>query len=292
MRPRPTLTRIAIPGLALALWEWAGAEPTLFFVHANGFHGRCWDGVIELLPECRCLAIDLRGHGRSDTPAPPVDWRPFGEDVAAVARARGLRGAIGVGHSIGGHAAALAAALAPESFARLLLIDPTIFARDRYRGARPGEHFVARRRAHWESPEAMVARFAGREPYDRWEPRVLRDYCEYGLLPAPDGDGFLLACPPAFEGAAYQISTAAGSDPYPEFARLVQPTLIVRSGAVERSPEAGFSASPTVPDLATHLAHARDHLDREHSHFLPMESPMRVADYVRQLLVADAATFR
>ena len=291
MRPSPTLAHITLPGCALAVWEWAGAGPTLFFVHANGFHGRCWDAAIELLPDYRCLALDLRGHGRSERGEPSADWRPFGEDVAAVAEVLGVRGAVGIGHSIGGHALALAAALAPEAFGRLLLIDPTIFARERYRGARPGEHFVARRRARWASVEAMVERFAGRPPYDTWEPRVLRDYCRYGLLPAPDGDGLVLACAPAFEGALYQVSSAEGSDIYPELARIGQPTLIVRAGAVEPGPGAGFSASPTTPDLVTRLARARDHLDRDHSHFLPMESPARVAAYVRELLAADLAMF-
>lgn len=283
MRPRPTLEWLATPGCTLAVWDWAGPGPTLLFVHANGFHARCWDAVIELLPGHRCLALDLRGHGRSEGVAPPADWRPFGEDVAAAGRALGLRGASGIGHSVGGHAVALAAALAPEVFDRLLLIDPTIFARARYRGAREGEHFVARRRARWDSSGAMIARFADREPYSRWEPRVLRDYCEYGLLPAPDGAGFVLACAPAFEASVYQTSTAARSDPYPELARLTQPTTIVRAGAVERSPEAGFLASPTVPDLATRIVGARDHLDRDHSHFLPMESPARAAAYVREI---------
>lgn len=284
MRPRPTLERLALPGCELAVWDWAGAGPPLLFVHANGFHGRCWDAVLELLPGYRCLALDLRGHGRSAQAAPPADWRPFGEDVAAAGRALHLRGAVGIGHSVGGHAVALAAALAPDVFGKLLLIDPTIFARERYRGARTGEHFVARRRARWESPEAMVERFADREPYSLWEPRVLRDYCEWGLLSASDGDGYTLACAPAFEGSVYQTSTAARSDPYPELARLTQQTLIVRTGAVERSPEAGFLASPTVPDLVTQIAGARDHLDRDHTHFLPMESPGRAASYVNEVV--------
>src|SRR5262245_40154150 len=123
MRNSPALESVEVNGVRLAVWDWDGPDGTLVFVHANGFHGRCWDQVIALLPEYRCLAVELRGHGRSEKLAPPDDWRPFGEDLAALAGAVGLRGAIGVGHSIGGHAAALAAALVPEAFARLVLID-------------------------------------------------------------------------------------------------------------------------------------------------------------------------
>ena len=50
------------------------------------------DQVIALLPEYHCYAIDLRGHGRSSKPAPPYDWRFFGEDVAAVGAALATSG--------------------------------------------------------------------------------------------------------------------------------------------------------------------------------------------------------
>ena len=283
MRTPPVLTPVAVNGVSIAVWDWAGPGETLLFVHANGFHARCWDQVIALLPEYRCLAVDLRGHGRSDKPSPPASWRPLGEDIAAVARHFGLRGAVGVGHSIGGHATTLAAALAPDAFARLVLIDPTIMDRARYQGAREGDHFVAQRRNAWDSPAAMYDRFAGRDPFNRWRPAVLRDYCEYGLLPAPDGNGYVLACPPAFEAALYQVSVAVESDIYPEIARLALPVLIVRTGAVTRTPGTGanFSVSPTVPDLAAYFSNARDVLDRDFSHFLPMESPERAAEHIR-----------
>src|SRR3546814_6883623 len=50
----------------------------------------------------------------------------------------------------------------------------------------------------------MRARFADRPPYANWDPRVLADYCTYGLLPAAEGEGFELACPPALEASVYQ----------------------------------------------------------------------------------------
>ena len=282
MRTPPTLLQINVHGTTIAVWDWAGPGETLIFAHATGFHGRCWDKVIALLPEYRCLAVDLRGHGRSDKPTLPQSWRPFAEDVAAVARALDLRGAIGVGHSAGGHAIALAAALTPEAFARLVLIDPVAFAPERYTGVRTGEHFVAQRRDRWASPEAMAARFADRTPFSRWAPGVLEDYCTHGLLPAPDGDGYVLACPPAFEGATYQASSAEASNPYPVIATLPQPTLVVRAvGAQRTGTGPDFSVSPTIPDFADRFPHGRDLVDRSHTHFLPMESPEATAEYIR-----------
>jgi alpha-beta hydrolase superfamily lysophospholipase len=53
-------------------WEWKGRQPTILFSHACSFHGRCYDRVInEALHGYHVIAIDLRGHGRSQKHPPP-----------------------------------------------------------------------------------------------------------------------------------------------------------------------------------------------------------------------------
>jgi lipase len=276
----PTLSYHRVNGVELALFEWPGEGAPVFFAHATGFHARCWDEVIHRLPGRRCIALDMRGHGRSGKPAPPYDWRDFGRDAAALARELDLQGAIAVGHSKGGHAVTLAAALEPGRFGSLLLADPVILPRAAYHGPRAeGPHFAARRRNHWRSPEEMFQRFRTRPPFDRWDPAVLRDYCEHGLLPAPDGHGFVLACPPEIEAAVYAASASA--DIYEEIGALEIPVRVLRAGRSRaRAPEGermDMSASPTAPDLATHFKHAEDIFLPGHSHFIPMEDPGLVA---------------
>jgi pimeloyl-ACP methyl ester carboxylesterase len=265
-------------GAELAWYERPGEGPPLVFVHAAGFHGRCWDQVAARLAGRRCCALDLRGHGRSAKPAPPYRWPRFAQDLAELGRALDLRGAVGVGHSLGGYAVALAAALAPEVFARLLLIDPVILPRALYGSAPPGEHFAARRRDRWPSPAAMYERFRDRPPFSRWRPEVLRDYCEHGLLPAPDGDGYVLACPPAVEASIY-LSSAA-DDPYPHLAQVRAPALVLRAGQPARD-VTDMEASPTAPDLAAHFPDGQDVHLPGYSHFLPMEDPELVARLLR-----------
>src|SRR5260370_13141450 len=123
MPPEPSERKLPINGLNITVWEWPGDGAPILFCHATGFHGRCWDRVIRRLAGRHCYAIDFRGHGRSGKPDPPFLWRSFGEDLAELARQLGLKHAIGVGHSMGGHALTLAAALAPAAFSRLLLLD-------------------------------------------------------------------------------------------------------------------------------------------------------------------------
>lgn len=284
----PELHLIAHDDIDLAVWEWPGAGTPLLLVHANGFHGRCWDQVIAYVPDRHCYAVDLRGHGRSSKPEPPYTWRAIGDDVAAIARKLGLHDALGVGHSLGGHALAHAATIIPAAFRALLLIEPVILPRSSYAGPRPPEHFAARRRNHWASPQAMEQRFKDRLPFSRWHPAVLHDYCTYGLLPAPDGAGYMLACPPAIEAAIYAAGVEA--DIYAELPAITMPVRLVRAGTLEPTQVWDMSASATAPDLVQHVPRAEDVYLPEYTHFVPMEHPALIAQHIRDLLDTSQGT--
>lgn len=266
-------------GIDLAVWRWPGDLPAIVLSHATGFHGRCWDQIVARLPNRLCIAPDLRGHGRSSKPQPPYHWRPFGQDLAALLIEMDIRDAVGVGHSMGGHSTVLAAALQPQSFARLLLLDPVIRPRSSYTGPSPEVDFVLRRRDSWASPEQMFQRFKDRMPFQSWDVATLRDYCNYGLLPDPEGNGFVLACPPAVEASIYAHNSEKESDLYEEIPRIHLPVHIVRSRAGEFG-VSNFQASPTVPELASFFPNGRDTALTEVSHFIPMEAPDVVAELI------------
>lgn len=280
----PIEHRIRTPVLEIAAWEWPGTEPAVFLAHANGFHGRIWDRTIAELAGRRCIAVDLRGHGRSDKPAPPYAWRELGADLAAVGRVMGIAGALGVGHSLGGHAVAVAAALSPSMFGALLLLDPVIFAPDVYRQPALPPHFAARRRQRWASPQALRERLQGSAPFSRWRGDVLVDYCRWGLLPASDGDDWTLACPPAVEGAIYDASAAPATDIADLLPRIAVPARVIRAGRLLQSGTWDMEASPTDPRLAERLPRGVDtHLPR-HTHFFPQEVPELVAGLIEQTM--------
>ncbi len=267
-----------VNGVRLALFERPGRDPPILFLHATGFHARCWSRVAALIPGRRALAIDMRGHGLSSKPDPPYEWSGFGEDVASVARRLDLRGACGIGHSMGGHSLALAAALAPEAFSKLLLVDPVILPPHSYAAAPRPPHYARKRRNRWTSPAEMFERFKDRPPFRDWDPAVLRDYCDYGLTAAPDGDGYVLACPPAIEGAIYEASALPGADLYGRIERIAIPVTVVRSArALGANAGIDMAASPTAPDLAARFQNGRD-LPTPYSHFIPMEAPAFIAD--------------
>lgn len=263
----------------LAVWERPGAGPPLLFTHATGFHGRLWDRIIEGLPDRHCFAIDLRGHGRSDKDLPSYDWRRFGEDTALVAQELSLHDAIGVGHSLGGYAMALAAAIEPAAFQKLLLLDPVIQMPDRYDGHAKAVDFIARRRLRWNSPEEMFDRFRTRLPFSNWQPDILRDYCQYGLL--PEGDEFILACPPKIEATIYERSNWPDADISAELATIETPATIVRSAKLMTREHFDLSASATDPNLSQRMPNARDVYLPHCTHFIPMEHPELVIDALK-----------
>ena len=280
----PDYRLLHVNGLDIAVFEWGQPrvdQPAILFIHATGFHARIWDQTIAHLPDYHCFALDLRGHGRSSAAPPPYFWNFFAEDVLAVAEALGLSGAIGVGHSIGGHAVTLAAARQPNLFARLLLIDPVILPREMYVGVVELNHFSAKRRNEWKSPDEMFERFKDRPPFNAWKPAVLHDYVEYGLLPNPNGDGFVLACAPEFEAASYNYGSATNI--YPEIATLHIPVTILRAHRSTDNFITNMADSPTAPDLAAQFPNAVDVHLPQYSHFIPMEAPELVAEYVRKL---------
>ena len=273
--PAPRLTIYRLNGFEQAVWEWPGEGPPILLCHATSFHARCWDQVIAHLPGRRVLALDFRGHGASEKPEPPVHWRPMGQDVAELSRALGICGAVAAGHSMGGHALALAAALEPGAFSSLLLLDPVILPEEAYRGPYPPLDFVLKRRGRWDSPQHMFDRFRSRSPFDRWDENTLRAYCDYGL------NGTNLACPPAVEASIYANSSAVDANIYPELAAIQIPVHLVRS----RDPYqyGSFSGSPTNAGLARHFQNGRDTKLEGLSHFIPMEDPALTAELILSL---------
>lgn len=276
-----------VNGIDLCFFEWRAAEApagTTLLVHATGFHARCWDRTVQHL-QGHVIAVDMRGHGRSSKVA-PYSWDAFGQDVTALLEHLDLRQVVAVGHSMGGHSVTQAAARAPERIVRLVLVDPVIMAPERYADAgqwgglrQAADHPTSKRRDHWASADEMYQRFHDRRPFSTWQPDVLRDYCEWGLLPDPAGTGFVLACPPLVEATIYMGSSSL--DIYSQIDSVACPVTVLRApGREEGDGVMDFSKSPTWSGLAGRFRNGRDVFLAEHTHFIPMEDPLLTANYI------------
>ena len=288
---QPVLHRIGANGISLAYFEWhaelRGTQPTLLMAHATGFHGRVWDPIIKRLPDRHVIALEQRGHGRSET-TEIEGWGIFGRDLAAFATALDLSAAIGIGHSMGAHALVQAAAYEPTRFSRLILIDPVILEPLVYHRTPAPEgsvHPAARRLNRFDSVQMMIDRFADRPPYSVFAAESLRAYCEHALVAADDCRGFRLACAPITEARIY-LTSWRNAGVYASIRALKIPVLIVRArlpAADRKSPD--FGSSPTWPGLVSEFHDAREIYLPDRSHLVPMEDPIRIASVIKDELM-------
>ena len=93
----------------VATYDLGGTGGDVLMVHATGFCAGVWTATAHHLDGVgRLAALDVRGHGRSSTPAGGMDWHGTADDVLAAVDALGLERPFGVGHSMGGASLLLA----------------------------------------------------------------------------------------------------------------------------------------------------------------------------------------
>lgn len=264
--------------LSVAIWPGTGGYPGVFLMHATGFAKEVWDPVVVELRRRGvvglCAAADQRGHGDSGVPEPPFAWAALGRDVAAVLEVLGGSW-IGVGHSSGGAAIAMAQIVSPDLFEALLLIEPIIFPPPHLRiEDHPFAALALRRRVFFADRDDALANFAGKGLFARWDRRALDAYVDSALR--CDGDQLRLKCDPETEAEFYR--TGSGHDAWDHLDSIGVPVTLM-AGSDSNSHPAAFvglleerfqDVTVLVVDGATH--------------FVAMERPNLVANAVFDLI--------
>jgi pimeloyl-ACP methyl ester carboxylesterase len=103
----------------------AGGPERVVCLHGLAQHGGVYDGLGRRLAALghSVLAVDLRGHGKSDR-EPPWSTSTHVEDVLETVEAEEIERVTWVGHSFGGRVAAALAAESSERTQGLVLLDP------------------------------------------------------------------------------------------------------------------------------------------------------------------------
>jgi pimeloyl-ACP methyl ester carboxylesterase len=295
-----SVTRRTIPigdgegdALSLGALEWPGSGPPLVLVHATSFCAEVWGPAWRAaraagLGARRVLAIDQRGHGRSDTPSKPsaYAWTRVAGDVAAVLAEELVAedSALLVGHSSGGTAVLAAAAICPDRVAGVAVVEPVLFEppepgvdADSFAGSRLFAERALKRRARFDDREAARAALESRFPYSGFAESALEACLDGGFQVTEEG-ALELRCAPQTEAWAYQ--GAAALDLWPLIPRIEAPIQVI---AAEHS----AMPAPLLERLRGCRGGVRVDRVADTTHFAVMERPEPVgallADFIREL---------
>jgi pimeloyl-ACP methyl ester carboxylesterase len=269
--------------------DWGGSGPALHFAHANGFPSATYRKLIENLT-CRhhVVSMDARPLWPNSKPSALRDWWPFADELREELNRRGLRGIIGVGHSLGAATSLLAASTDPGLFSAVVAIDPLLMTgvHSLFWGAVKAvglQHKIPivrgarRRRQLWPDRLAVLSAYSSKKVFSSWDPEVLEDYIEAGTVDLPDG-GVRLRYPKEWEA---RIFSAAPHDLWPHLRKVSVPTLFVQGENSDTFLDAARKKiEKEVPGARTVVIPGA-------SHFVPMERPTELARLVDDFLETE-----
>lgn len=246
------------------------------FAHATGFCGKVWRPVRAQLAQFASTIWDFRGHGHSVSARERRSWWEMADDVLAVreslSHTSGDTRVVGVGHSMGGAALVMAELLEPRSFDALVLVEPILFGPP-YRPAHdhPLVGLALRRRAVFESRDAVESSYSAKPPFETWDPEALSGYVDGGFI---ESEGEVrLACRPTSEAEVFAASAVHAA--WERLEAITIPVTILY-GADTDTFEPGHAEA-----MALRFRNAIVESVPGTGHFLPMERPELIATAVR-----------
>ncbi|MDA9477931.1 alpha/beta hydrolase [Bradyrhizobium sp. CCBAU 65884] len=275
--------------IAMLQWGESGKPPALL-VHGTGFVADVWDEVArELASTYTVYALDRRGHGASHKPG-AHHFLDYAEDVCRVVDAIGLRDVYGIGHSAGATDLLLAAKLLPGRFTRLFVMEPTIMDPRAARAGGLDEESLSRvegtlrRRAEFDSADAVFERYRTAPAFADWTVTSLRAYVRHGFVPLENGRVRLCCTPeteaailrPIYEAMAQVYVGDARGNPFGLLAEIdcpVRVTTAAKSGPIYW--EMARRAVTLIPQVSTMVF-------EDAGHCVAQEAPTAVVEAVRE----------
>ncbi|PCH36732.1 hypothetical protein WOLCODRAFT_82589 [Wolfiporia cocos MD-104 SS10] len=180
---------------------------TLLFTHGIGAHKEVWEPMLEiLLRNANAIgihdawSIDWQSHGDAAAVNDLV-LREIPDGISTREYAVGLRAfamslfmkscseIIGIGHCAGSSALLLSTHTTPVPYAAIVLVEPglyerTVWYKDHEKhmaSCKAMYDAISGRRDTWNSREEATAFFKQRDPWKRWDERVLNAHVVYGL---------------------------------------------------------------------------------------------------------------
>ena len=120
----PVERTATLNSLTLYYRDWGGSGKSIILLHGLASNSRIWDLVAPILASnSSVIAIDQRGHGKSDKPRGCYDFNSVTDDIAQFIIKMKIDNPIIVGHSWGGSVALSLAVRYPSLVSGLCFID-------------------------------------------------------------------------------------------------------------------------------------------------------------------------
>ncbi|BDZ47203.1 alpha/beta hydrolase [Naasia aerilata] len=248
-----------------------GSGPAIVLLHGTSANHAVWEPVAEALAEhATVIALDQRGHGRSDKPAQGYTGRDFAGDVVTVLDALGIERAIVGGHSLGGRNAWTVGALHPGRVDAVVSVDYTPYVE-----ASVLDDLAARvAGGHRAFPDVAAIEDYIRGRYPRILPGAVERRARWGYTQRADGQWWPLADPDAMQQLIEGFRTPWDA----EFRAVSAPMTSIRGASSRIVSEAAWSAA--IADRPQD----RWILVNDADHYIPEEHPELVAaEFVRLL---------
>ena len=249
----------------VACRDFGGTGRCLLMLHGLAGHSGEWSEVAAALAgDFRLIALDQRGHGRSEREPSDLSRPAFVGDVVAVVEQLSLAPVVLIGQSMGGNTAFLAAAAHPGLVESLVVIeaspdgpDPELPAHIR--------RWLDGWPASFADEDQAKAFFAsqGLSPVAWCKGLERRDD---GLSPAFEDD-VMVKC----------IAELAACDYLTEWRSIRCPTLVVRA-------ERGYLDERHLAELAHALPHGQSLTIPNAGHDVHLDAPKQLAEEIRRFL--------
>jgi pimeloyl-ACP methyl ester carboxylesterase len=226
------LSWVSVTGreVRLEALDFGGEGSAVLLLHGLAGTAREWDDTAAWLTEThRVVALDQRGHGRSERRPADVSRDAFVADAVAAIEQFELAPVALIGQSLGGHTAFLVAAARPELIRSLIVAEASPASEDR---GKPGEIEAALSSwpAEFASVEAAEEFFGGDTPRGRAWARNLD-----GLRPSFDVDVMV------------RTIAATTEARWEEWQRVEAPTLIVRGDQGDLTEDQAVEMAQALP---------------------------------------------
>lgn len=253
------------------------------FSHANGFPGSSYNYLFSLLPEHEVTYVEKMGHG--DYPL-NNDLHNYAEELVVEIQKRHKEPVIGMGHSVGAVVTLIAAAIKPELFKQVILLDPVLFSkRKRYvlklckalglmDKITPAGRAV-KRRSQFSSREEAGSYFRDKTLFKHFHPNCFDDYIQHGLT---DNN----------HGVELSISADIEADIFRNVLLNIPKKLKKVPGTVIYGRQSDLFNQHDIGGWEKNLSNM-ELVSIEGGHLFPFESPETTAELIHKVIVNRGA---